>query len=106
MAFQRFQKVNSDDRVLNQVQDNIERSLAPIIRNTALDFQIVEGVLLVNGLLNKIPHGLGRPLMGWTTVRLRGQAIVWDDQDLNTGASHLYLYLRTTAVVTVDLKVF
>lgn len=115
MPFKKFKKlfVSTSDleepnnllRVINNIQSNIEDSLAPLILKTQNDSAIITSQELVAGQNNVINHTLGRKLVGWKLVRVRGQATVWDTQDDNP-ASNLTLWLHTSANVTVDLEVF
>jgi len=104
--------VQSEDRVLNMVQDNISKVLNPVLKNPILDGQILTKISLVVGL-NVIPHGLGRTLVGWYFVRVRfgtyQQNYVWngvyDLQDSNP-TPQLNLQLMSVAPVVVDIAVF
>lgn len=105
MSFKTFRKLNTSDRIISQLQDNIGATLQPIIANTALDSQILTGIVLTAGVTNQVPHMLGRKLQGWNLVRLRGNSTVYDSQDTNT-APDKFLSLHCTNTVTVDISVF
>lgn len=99
-----LQRVQSQNRELNQVQDHLQRSLSPLLGNSALYGELINSVKLVSGA-NRVDHKLGRKLQGWTIVRQRAQAQVWDSQDSNL-TPELNLTLSASAPVTVDLYVF
>jgi hypothetical protein len=96
----RMQKVQSNDRAIGRLQSNIERALAPIVEMTLL-----QGVDLEAGRTMRIPHMLGRPLLGWFPARVRAQCDLWDEQDNNL-SPELSLLLRTSRDVVADLVVF
>ena len=99
-----FQRVQSSDRELNQVQSNISFALAPIVTNPAVFGILLTGQALIAGATT-LNHGLGRALQGWIVVRQRASAIIWDSQDANTTPDST-LILNSSAAVTVDLYLF
>jgi len=112
MAFHPFKKKKvslgetptADD--FNTAQDYIESALAQLLGKDTLDQVLIKNVLLLPGIINKVPHKLGRVLNGYTPVRNHGgYAILTDLQDTNP-SPHLLLYLTTPVQVTVDLLVF
>ena len=100
----KLQKINTDDRIINMVQDNV---------GNILDFYsslpILQGNILTNISLkaasNSIPHKLNRLLTGWIVIRQRASAIIYDTQDTNTQPT-VFLKLTSSAPVVVDLYVF
>jgi len=92
-------------RVINALQSNIEESLAPLINKTQNDSSILTNIQLTTGQNNVIDHTLGRDLVGWKLVRVRGVADIYDTQDSNP-SKNLTLWLTTSANVSVDLEVF
>lgn len=103
MAFNPFQKINTTDDVLRRIQDAIEKCLRPIIANNSLDSQTLTNVVLKAGQVNRVPHKLGRNIQRWNPVRLRSQAVVWEDA-VQTLPDKL-LDLHTSADVSLDLLV-
>ena len=99
-----WKRVSSDDRVIEELQDNAE----PVMRH-------VEQAFSLNGVLRKketiitgptdITHGLGRAPIGFVIIRRRGNATVWDLQDDNTNATKT-LTLIASADVEVDVWIF
>jgi hypothetical protein len=100
----RLFKVQTTDRVVNQLQDNIANFIEPIGDNVLLPGIILKNVALAVGS-NTIQHGLGRLLLGWFIVRQRASASIYDTQDTNTSQTTT-LKLTSSAVVTVDIYVF
>ena len=86
------------------LQTNWSSTLNPIIQNPANAGVILKSIALKAGL-NVINHKLGANLQGWSLVRQRAQASVWDTQDSNPN-TQLTLYLNSSADVTVDVEVF
>lgn len=66
-------RVTTDDTNLETIQDNVERTLAPLLANPFASGQLLESITLTAGT-NRIPHKLGRKLTGWVVTRLRGPA--------------------------------
>lgn len=97
-------KVQTNDRVINQLQDNIAASLNPIINNALTDGILLTNISLVSGA-NVINHKLNRKLQGWVPVRVRASATFYDTQDSNK-TPEVSLYLNASAAVVVDLYVF
>lgn len=100
-----FRKLNSASRDLNLVQDNIEDAIGDLGSNQFLNAVILKDIELTAGQDNIISHKLGRKLIGWTLIRKRGLGDVYDLQDSNS-TPNLTLILRTSATVTVDIRVF
>lgn len=104
----RLFKVQTTDRVMNQLQDNIANLLEPtattVQESPLLSGKILEKVVLTTGS-NTIQHTLGRPLKGWFIVRQRASATLYDTQDSNA-TPQVTLLLTASAGVTVDIYVF
>ena len=105
MAVKSFKKLNSADRNLNLVQDNIETFSIPLVKNPLLDGQLIEDQELVTGQDNIINHKLGRVLRGWLIVRQNAAADIYDTQADNS-LPNLTLWLRSSADCTISLYVF
>lgn len=100
----KFTKLNTPDQLLNRVQDNVDRSLNPVIDVPILDGVLLQSVTLASGS-NVINHTLGKTLTGWSIVRQRGVASIYDEQSSNKFPSRTLL-LNSSAAVSVDLWVF
>lgn len=103
-------KVQSQDRITNQLQENIINGVSQLqnqVNSQALPFnggKILPNVSLLAGQ-NTINHGLGKVLTGWYLVRIRANAIVWDSQDGNK-SGNTTLILNASAPVSVDVFCF
>lgn len=100
----RLFKVQTTDRVVNQLQDNIANFIEPLGNNVLLSGIILKNVALAVGS-NTIQHGLGRLLLGWFIVRQRASASIYDTQDTNPSPTTT-LRLTSSAVVVVNIYVF
>jgi len=89
---------------LDMMQNRWASILNPIVSNPVNNSLILKDVQLEVGA-NVIDHKLGRPLKGWSIVRKRASADIYDNQDFNQ-MPQLTLYLVSDAVVTIDLEVF
>lgn len=112
MAFKPFKKikVGPNDaptaKNINNFQDNVEDVIKQIVGRDELDQHLVKNVVLLAGVINPVPHQLGRNLNGWFVVRTHGSYNqVYDNQDINP-SPNLLLYLLTPINVTVDIVVF
>lgn len=79
------------------------------IINAVLRKPYINGIVLKNQPLvtgsNTINTTLGRKLQGWSIVRLRGAASIYDTQDANI-TPDLTLLLTSSANVSADILVF
>ena len=100
-----LKKISSSDRAVNQLQENVEQVLSPIVDKEILDGILIKDVQLITGQLNKINHLLGKRLTGYTVVRQNANATIWDSQDLSLSQSRT-LTLNCSANVKISLWVF
>lgn len=101
MALPIFQ---TPERILSMLQTRWASIIDPFLANPALDSIILPSVRLAVGT-NVISHRLGRKLQGWSIVRQRSAASVYDTQDAST-MPELTLTLVSSAAVVVDILVF
>lgn len=94
----------TDDKDLVMLQTNWTRTLNPVIANPLNQGSILKDVSLKTGS-NVINHLLGQKLQGWSLVRQRAAASIYDNQDSNQ-SPQLTLVLVSSADVSVDLMVF
>lgn len=99
-----FPVLQTTDPQLNQVQQNIVRTLNPVFNTPLLGGNLLTQQSLNSGA-NSINHGLGRNLVGWLIVRQRAEANIWDSQDSNSTPGST-LALNASAAVVVDLYCF
>lgn len=100
----KLQRIQTGDRVLNMIQDNVSNILDPYSSKEILQGQILQKVRLTTGT-NIVPHNLNRTLIGWFLVRQRASATIYDTQDAQTNPQ-TFLSLVSSANVTVDIYVF
>lgn len=100
----KFYKIQSEDRVVNQLQDALVKVLNPVLGSPLLDGVILKGVPLASGA-NVVATTLGRPLQGWFIVRQRSAGTIFDTQDGNITPSY-NLQLTASAAINVDIYVF
>jgi|WetSurMetagenome_2_1015567.scaffolds.fasta_scaffold164270_3 hypothetical protein len=96
--------VQTNDRTINQLQQNFKQSIDPIIQNPLTQGNLINGVVLKIGN-NTINHGLNAVLQGWMIVGINGVASIYDNQATNTNASST-LILNSSAAVTINLYCF
>jgi hypothetical protein len=97
-------KVQTTDRLINQLQNNIISGLKPLTSNAQNQGTIVASVQLKAGS-NTVSHGLGYQLTGWTIVRQRSAASIYDQQDANA-TPQTTLVLVSSASALVDIYCF
>lgn len=90
-------QVQSDDRVQNQMQQNIVSPLNQLLKNP-----IVQGNFLTKALVvgvNSISHGLGRVMQGWIISDVNASVTIYRSAPMN--ASTLTLVSSGTATVSI-----
>jgi hypothetical protein len=94
--------IQSQDRVLNQVQKNVQQALAPLLINPMIGGggNIVTQTLAVGP--NAINHGLDRLQLGWIPVDQNAAASFYRSQPF----SQTTLTIVSSAVVTVSFYCF
>lgn len=100
-----FKTIRTDNENLDEVQDNVQDVLTPIIRSQIIDGIVLKDISLDSSVDNVINHKLGRIPTGWFLIRKRAQADIWDIQDSNRTPSRT-LVLKSSANVVVDLWIF
>lgn len=100
----KLQRIQTADRVLNMIQDNVSNILDPYSSKEILQGQILQNIELASGA-NTVAHKLNRKLLGWFVIRQRSSATIYDTQDSQTQPA-LFLSLVASANVTIDLYVF
>ncbi len=104
-SLRNYKKIHSDDKSVKQLQENIEQTNAILLNTPPIDGVLLKEIALDSTTINNIEHKLGRKLLGWTIVRQRASAIIWDTQDANIIPGS-FLALNCSANVTVDIWVF
>lgn len=95
---------HTDDRNFQMMQTQWSGQLNPVLARPQSNSSILKNVYLSAGI-NTINHLLGRPLQGWSIVRQRAAASIYDLQDSNQ-MPNLTLVLNSSAIVVCDIEVF
>lgn len=103
-----FERIQSQNEELNRIQQNVAKSVDPIAKLRLLDGTLVHNLVLAGGgASTDVEHLLGRPSVGWVLTRKRATADIWDDTDtLSDALARLFIRLRASTTVVVDLWVF
>jgi hypothetical protein len=96
--------VQSTDRLMNQLQQNIKQAVTPVLRNPLVQGNLITGIALKTGD-NTISHGLGQTLQGWIVVGQGSAASFYDKQASNPNTQKT-LILNSSADVTINLYCF
>jgi hypothetical protein len=99
----KLSRIQSTDRVMNQLQDQLHQTVNSIVNHPETHSLVLKNVQLKAGS-NDISHGLGRELQGWRVIRQRSQGSVFDQQDSNV-TPHKTLSLNASHDMSVDLLV-
>lgn len=92
-----FQKITTSDADINKLQTNLSISLDPLIQ---LQPQVIQGVQLTQGIVNKIPHKLGRVPTSFSYMGYN-QADVW--YAAKSDNLSVYLYCNIDVVIDITL---
>lgn len=104
--------VQTGDRNINQLQQNIQQAITQIVSNPILNGILLNAqAVLTASNPTAINHNLGRNLLGWIVVGNSAQSYAWDSQSSNTAANghagiDKTLLLNVSANTTVTLYVF
>lgn len=88
-------------RDLSLLQTKWKSEIDPFLANPLNHITILKNIFLASGN-NQVPHLLQRMQQGWFIVDINGAATVFRYQPF----SSTYLYLTSSANVTVNLGVF
>jgi len=105
MALRDFQRVDTTDPSLREMQYRLEETLKPVTGSSIVDGRLIKDISLASGTTTKIAHKLGRSIVGWIVVGKSAAQHVYDE---NSAKSDLgtYLYLTAGGTVTVNVWVF
>lgn len=98
-----FSRVQTTDRLLNQIQDNIGKTTSDLIGVPLNNGILLQDVDLVSGN-NTIYTTLPGALTGWIITRKSANVDIYDNQSTNTNTATLIL--NSSGSVTVDIFVF
>lgn len=86
------------------MQQRWKSILDPLLARVTNNTSILTQISLKTGA-NVINHNLGKKLTGWTVIRQRALASIYDSQDSNQ-TPDVTLILVSSAPVVIDLGVF
>ncbi len=92
-------------RDFQQTQDNTENILKAVSESSIVGGHLVVDEDLLSASTVLIAHKLGRAFQGWAVTDKQGDARVWRDTT-STADTKLFLALKCSADVTVDLWIF
>lgn len=96
--------VQTSDKDINQLQQNISQAVGPLLSNPFTNGNILDAQTLKIGQ-NLINHGLGYAITGYVVVGANAQYAVYDDIQSNSNLTNSFNLFSTTAV-TVNIYVF
>lgn len=96
-----LKKVSSDNREINQLQENVEQVTSPIISKQIVDGILIRDISLTTGSIDIISHKLARKPVGYIIVKRSANSTIWDTA-MNTSS----MELNCSANVTVSIWVF
>jgi hypothetical protein len=99
-----LRRVVTGNRVLEQIQDNVQAALNELWGKPILGVRLITGVQLRAVGDNSVDHGLGRKPLAYFVGGLGAQATVWTSPTPNTVADRSLL-LRCSADVSVAILV-
>ena len=100
-----FKKIVTTAFELNQVQENVDRALRPILRSPLLFGVLMRGQLLASASVTRVQHGLGRVPLGWVVVGKNANATIWESTSDNSFRERS-LQLECSTDVTASIWVF
>lgn len=94
-------------------QDNVERSLSPLVEDPSSNKRLLEdtgdgnrgGIPLLSASTVLVPHGLGRAVRSWKVVDVTGDTRIWRDAT-STAPADAFLALKCSSNCTVKLEVW
>ena len=99
----KFAKVQTQSRELNQVQQNIDHIMQPLLKNPVVSGATLPNIVIVPGI-NNVPHGLGTMQQGWHFVDLQGPVTPYRSAPFNS--QNLVLTNSGSVSVTASIYVF
>jgi hypothetical protein len=95
-----FRKIQTADRELNRIQEQIIAAVNPLVKSTVLNYVELKEVALTSGTVN-VEHTLGRQPLGWIITDNQADARVW-----RTSWSDRFLSLTASGNTTISLLVY
>jgi hypothetical protein len=105
MSIKAFKKIDSPDRIVNTLQENVDSVFKQILTQPILNGNIVKNITLTTGVNNIINTGISGKINGWLIIRNRANSVIWDAQDSNPDPMRT-LVLLCSANTVVDVLIF
>ena len=112
MSFHPFRKIrvppgsNPTAKQINDMQDNIGHAVGQITGKDVLDITLLKDITLLPGIVNKVPHTLGRNIQGFIPISNQGYTIGIESVQDSNPSPDLFIYLTAPAQMTVNILVF
>lgn len=103
-----FRKIYTDNKEIQQVQDNLGLVFQRIFENPMTQVSFVEEVSLGTGSDNLISHNLGQKPRGFLVASLSAQSVLWTQTstELGANANDLLINIRCSANCVASLIFF
>lgn len=105
MSISPLRKVRSDDDTIRQLQGAVDLVFQELLKKQLIDGNFFEDVELTMGIVNLVPHKLGKEAQGYIVVKRDANATIWDSESTNE-MKNSFLNLRTSADCVISLWVF
>lgn len=98
-----LKRINTEDKNLNQVQENVDKVLDGINSNPLLGGRIRENISLSTGVAHQLEHGLNRKPIGYFIIKKNAEADVWDTVSSMPAKT---IILTSSANVVISIYIF
>jgi hypothetical protein len=111
VSFKPFKEIRVDPNApviakdINAVQSNIASFAQQFINRDNLDKVLLKDIQL-NAGLNKVSHGLGRNIQGWSIVRPRNGYFMGYEDTIANRSPKLLIYIHSATSLLCDIEVF
>lgn len=105
MSLPPLPRIISDNFDIQSLEQNVAQAVNPLLAAPDAGKVAITNVAVSNVAATDIPHGLGRPIVGWVITRKDAQADVWDTQSTNPYPAKT-LRLNASGPCTLSLLVW
>ena len=96
-----YKKITAKEREVNQLQENIEQALNPIVAKQVVDGILIRTIALKAGSINNVSHKLGRKPVGYIIVSKDANSQIW-----NAELKKSILQIQCSINTTISIWVF
>lgn len=93
--------VNTQDQALSQLSTKWKAILDPVLANTLVQGQQIDGITLTSGQPQAVYHSLGQIPQGWIVVDTNASANIWRSQPFNAKTITLEASNNTTISIWI-----